>query len=315
MTVAALMVLSTIVCLIGLLVDQRQVTGLDVWTKPLKFSLSILLYSVTWAWLIAHLPRWRRVAHAAGTVIAVALIVEQVLIVAAAAAGTTSHFNVSTPLASAIWATMAVSITTPVRRHVPDHDRRLLPAARHPLDDDRRAGRGGHRAGRDGARLPDDRTDGRTARRLPRHRRCAHRRAGRRRPGPAGARLEHGRRRPPHPALRGDARAAAAAVVRGASRLAGATVAPARRRPGADASRRRGDGRLRGRGRPGHRAGPRRPVHRPPRRRVPRGGWILAAAARARCRARPHPPPRPRSALAPSSPPTSRPSSAGGGGG
>ncbi|MDR6971929.1 hypothetical protein [Leifsonia shinshuensis] len=112
MTVAALMVLSTAVSLIGLIVDPRQVTGMDAWAKPLKFSLSILLYGVTWAWLIAHLPRWRRIAHAAGTVIAVALIVEQVLIVAAAAAGTTSHFNVSTPLASAIWGVMAVSITT-----------------------------------------------------------------------------------------------------------------------------------------------------------------------------------------------------------
>ncbi|MGO4301496.1 hypothetical protein [Leifsonia sp. RAF41] len=112
MTVAALMVVSTVVCLVGLLVDPRQVTGLDAWAKPLKFSLSILLYSVTWAWLIAHLPRWRRVAHVAGTVIAVALIIEQVLIVAAAAAGTTSHFNVSTPLAGAIWSAMAVSITT-----------------------------------------------------------------------------------------------------------------------------------------------------------------------------------------------------------
>lgn len=111
MTVAALMLVSTIVCLVGLLVDPRQVTGLDVWAKPLKFSLSILLYSVTWAWLIAHLPRWRRLAHAAGTVIAGALIVEQALILGAAAAGTTSHFNVSTPLAQGIWATMAVSIT------------------------------------------------------------------------------------------------------------------------------------------------------------------------------------------------------------
>ncbi|MGO4592301.1 hypothetical protein AB4Z18_00635 [Leifsonia sp. 2TAF2] len=112
MTVAALMLVSTIVCLVGLLVDPRQVTGLDVWAKPLKFSLSILLYSVTWAWLIAHLPRWRSLAHAAGTVVAVALIVEQVLIVGAAAAGTTSHFNVSTPAASVIWGVMAVSITT-----------------------------------------------------------------------------------------------------------------------------------------------------------------------------------------------------------
>lgn len=112
MTVAALMVVSTLVCLVGLLVDPRQVTGLDVWAKPLKFSLSILLYSVTWAWLIAHLPRWRRIAHATGTVVAVALIIEQALIVGAAAAGTTSHFNVSTPVSSVVWGVMAVSITT-----------------------------------------------------------------------------------------------------------------------------------------------------------------------------------------------------------
>ncbi|WP_431278034.1 hypothetical protein [Leifsonia poae] len=111
MTVAALMVLCTVICLVGLLVDHRQVTGVDTWLKPLKFSLSILLYSVTWAWLIAHLPRWRRVAHVTGTVIAVALIVEQVLIVGAAAAGTTSHFNVSTGFSTAVWAVMAVSIT------------------------------------------------------------------------------------------------------------------------------------------------------------------------------------------------------------
>jgi hypothetical protein len=111
MTVAALMVLCTLVCVVGLLVDHRQVTGIDTWLKPLKFSLSILLYSVTWAWLIAHLPKWRRVAHVTGTVIAVALTVEQILIVGAAATGTTSHFNVSTAFATVVWAVMAVSIT------------------------------------------------------------------------------------------------------------------------------------------------------------------------------------------------------------
>jgi len=111
MTVAALMVVSTIVCVIGLLVDQRQVLGVDTWLKPLKFSLSILLYSVTWAWLIAHLPRFRRLAHSAGTVIAVSLIVEQVAIVGAAAVGTTSHFNVSNGVSAAVWGIMAVSIT------------------------------------------------------------------------------------------------------------------------------------------------------------------------------------------------------------
>jgi hypothetical protein len=111
MAVAALMVLCSAVCLVGAAVDPRQVSGAEVWLKPLKFSLSILIYSVTWAWLIAHLPRFRKAAHTAGTVIAVALAVEQIAIVAAAASGTTSHFNVSTPLSTTLWGIMAVSIT------------------------------------------------------------------------------------------------------------------------------------------------------------------------------------------------------------
>ncbi|WP_235500805.1 hypothetical protein [Agreia sp. Leaf335] len=111
MAVAALMVLCAAVCLVGVVVDPRQVGGADTWLKPLKFSLSILLYSLTWAWLIAHLTRFRKAAHTAGTVIAVAVAVEQLAIVGAAASATTSHFNVSTPFATALWGVMAVSIT------------------------------------------------------------------------------------------------------------------------------------------------------------------------------------------------------------
>ncbi|MBY0178169.1 hypothetical protein H7K10_16085 [Curtobacterium herbarum] len=111
MTVAAVMVLCAVVSAVGLLVDPRTVLGAPLWAKPLKFSVSILLYAVTWAWLIAHLPRWRRLAHRLGTVIAVSLVVEQALILWAAAAGTTSHFNVSSPLHVVVWGVMAVSIT------------------------------------------------------------------------------------------------------------------------------------------------------------------------------------------------------------
>ncbi|RII91586.1 hypothetical protein, partial [Clavibacter michiganensis] len=111
MAVAALMAVVAAACLVGGLVDDRVVTGAPVWDKPAKFSLSILVYAVSWAWLIARLPRFRRQAHVVGTVIAVALVIEQAVIVGAAAAGTTSHFNVSTPLATALWGVMAASVT------------------------------------------------------------------------------------------------------------------------------------------------------------------------------------------------------------
>jgi hypothetical protein len=105
------MLLCSAVCVGGVFFDPREILGAPAWLKPLKFSLSILIYATTWAWLIAHLPRWRRRTHAIGTVIAVALVIEQIAIMWAAASGTTSHFNVSSPLAIAVWATMATAIT------------------------------------------------------------------------------------------------------------------------------------------------------------------------------------------------------------
>jgi hypothetical protein len=88
MTVAALMLLCSAVCVGGVFFDPREILGAPAWLKPLKFSLSILIYATTWAWLIAHLPRWRRRTHTVGTVIAVALVIEQIAIVWAAASGT-----------------------------------------------------------------------------------------------------------------------------------------------------------------------------------------------------------------------------------
>ncbi|MEC3957031.1 hypothetical protein VMT65_28620 [Nocardia sp. CDC153] len=94
----------------GMVIDHRVITGLPAWDKPAKFALSVLIYAVTWAWLIPQLPRGRRVAQRAGTVAAALLGVEMVVIVVQVVRGTTSHFNVSSPLNSALWYTMGVSI-------------------------------------------------------------------------------------------------------------------------------------------------------------------------------------------------------------
>ena len=96
--------------LVGLVVDPRTITGMPLWAKPLKFALSVFLYSVTLSWLLGQLRRARRLAWWAGTVAAVFLAVEIVVIYGAAFVDTTSHFNVSTPFSAALWGTMAVSI-------------------------------------------------------------------------------------------------------------------------------------------------------------------------------------------------------------
>jgi hypothetical protein len=111
LALAAVMVALALVSVVGLVVDPREITGAPLWAKPLKFAISIAVYAVTLAWLVGLLGRWRRTAWWTGTVSAVFLAVEAVVIVGAAVAGTTSHFNVSTPLATGIWAVMAASIS------------------------------------------------------------------------------------------------------------------------------------------------------------------------------------------------------------
>lgn len=95
---------------VGLIVDHRELGGAPVWAKPLKFSLSVLIYSISLAWLLSQLKRHRRAAWWAGTAVATFLGVEMVIIVGAAAAGVHSHFNVATPLSTALWSTMGASI-------------------------------------------------------------------------------------------------------------------------------------------------------------------------------------------------------------
>jgi len=110
---AAAMAALAIFATVASLVDHRIVTGTDLWLKPLKFALSVGIYSVTLSWLIGQFSqaaRMRRAARLAGTVAVIGLVVEMVIIVGVAATGDTSHFNVSTGFHAALWSAMAISI-------------------------------------------------------------------------------------------------------------------------------------------------------------------------------------------------------------
>jgi len=96
--------------LVGLVVDSRVVTGAPVWLKPAKFAASFAIYTLTLAWALSYLRDWRRVRAIVGWTTAIVLIVEMGIIAAQAARGTTSHFNVSTPLDGALFAIMGAAI-------------------------------------------------------------------------------------------------------------------------------------------------------------------------------------------------------------
>jgi len=91
--------------------DARELGGISVWEKPLKFFISSAIFSFTFSWLSSFITKGSRWVKVAGLVIAISLAVELVLIAAMAALGTTSHFNVSTPTAIVIWSLMATFIS------------------------------------------------------------------------------------------------------------------------------------------------------------------------------------------------------------
>jgi len=110
MALAVASALVSVAALIGLLADPRELVGAPIWAKALKFGLSILIYAVTWAWLIGQLQRFRRIARWAGTVIAVTLIAELAIITLQIVRGHRSHFNNTNPFDETLWSIMGTAI-------------------------------------------------------------------------------------------------------------------------------------------------------------------------------------------------------------
>ncbi|MEY4989879.1 MAG: hypothetical protein RIS08_105 [Actinomycetota bacterium] len=91
--------------------DERTLGGVPVWEKPIKFFISSAIFGITYSWLSSFIEKGSRWVRIAGSVIALSLAIELVLITAVAGFGETSHFNVSSPLAITIWSLMATFIS------------------------------------------------------------------------------------------------------------------------------------------------------------------------------------------------------------
>ena len=88
---------------------DAAVMGINAWIKPLKFALSIALYSFTFAWLLSYLKSERH-RNVIGWTLIVCMSAEILVIALQAARGETSHHNTSSPLNAALFATMGLFI-------------------------------------------------------------------------------------------------------------------------------------------------------------------------------------------------------------
>ena len=73
------------------------------WLKPAKFAISTAIYCFTLAWVFLSLREWPRLRRVVGRITAVVIVGEVALIDLQAGRGTTSHFNVATPLDAVIF--------------------------------------------------------------------------------------------------------------------------------------------------------------------------------------------------------------------
>jgi hypothetical protein len=105
-TLGAVMILVFLGTLAGILLDHRVTTGAPTWLKPAKFAISVSIYCFTFVWLLGFVEKRRRLARFAANITFVSFIVEMTVILTQAARGTTSHFNLTTPLNTFLWMTM-----------------------------------------------------------------------------------------------------------------------------------------------------------------------------------------------------------------
>jgi len=102
-----LCVIISIVCIILTKTTSTEIQGVNAWFKPLKFAISIGLFSWTMAWYCYYLSNFN-VTPFNWTVITL-FGFELIYIIFQASKGQLSHFNISTPTYSLLYSLMGLA--------------------------------------------------------------------------------------------------------------------------------------------------------------------------------------------------------------
>lgn len=92
-------------------VDDRVLRGVNIWIKPLKFMASLVLFALTTAWFIGHLPPHQRRSRAIDVIVWMVILTssfEVAYITLQASRGVASHYNVADAFHAVMYALMGI---------------------------------------------------------------------------------------------------------------------------------------------------------------------------------------------------------------
>ncbi len=105
---ALAMLILSIFFTIGIIFDQRLILGINPWIKPLKFSVSILIYSITMIIVLRHHSTEDKLFYSKRFFIS--MVIEIFFITLQAFRGVKSHFNQNSIFDSTIFTIMGLAI-------------------------------------------------------------------------------------------------------------------------------------------------------------------------------------------------------------
>jgi hypothetical protein len=112
LSLAVGMVGIALISLVGLVLDDRMLGGMPIWTKPFKFAVSIGLYAVTWSWMASLTTRAPRLVRRVSVGVVGLILLEMTLIIGQVIRGRASHFNNETTFDHRIYHVMGATITS-----------------------------------------------------------------------------------------------------------------------------------------------------------------------------------------------------------
>jgi len=103
-------IVAVLLC-VGLVIDAREILGINPWIKPIKFFIStgIFLWSIGWYLFDLRLTRMKWVKFLSWTFI-LAFTIENIIILLQPLRGVRSHFNFDTPLDSLLFGIMGLGV-------------------------------------------------------------------------------------------------------------------------------------------------------------------------------------------------------------